>query len=398
MAWAQDIAINTLWRSNTDAETPATSVIDSNNVSNGSIAVNTLNGKAWIRVTGGGTSGWEEIGAPIATPVIVANGGTGVGTHTANGVLVGNGTSNISTVDLSGEGKLLVGHASSSPVALARSSTNNHVLVVDTSTSSGLAWAAQQNDNTQYTATGNGLTLSGTEFSHTNTSSQGNINGSGNAFIQDVTLDEFGHVTALNAEDVSITGTAFSATAVANRGVFVLSTSPTTLNDAAWYASSTSIGSTSNTALRPNVYAKLINTDTDANRMQNLGADSGTDLVLNGADYVKTESSSERYKENIASLSIDTSDIFNLIPKQFKYKDGSFTISAADSETGEEQTITTTGADSFGYIAEEVVDIIPELVSLNSSNQPEAVRYKLLTVLLLEELKALRTRVASLES
>lgn len=50
--------------------------------------------------------------------------------------------------------------------------------------------------DTTYTA-GNGLDLTGTVFSHEDTSSVANSNNSGNTFIQDLTFDEFGHVTGV---------------------------------------------------------------------------------------------------------------------------------------------------------------------------------------------------------
>jgi hypothetical protein len=52
--------------------------------------------------------------------------------------------------------------------------------------------------DTTYTA-GSGLDLVGTEFSHTDTSSQASVNNSGRTYIQDITLDTFGHVTGLTS-------------------------------------------------------------------------------------------------------------------------------------------------------------------------------------------------------
>ncbi len=52
--------------------------------------------------------------------------------------------------------------------------------------------------DTTYTD-GAGLDLVGTEFSHTDTSSQTSVNNSGRTYIQSVTLDTFGHVTALTS-------------------------------------------------------------------------------------------------------------------------------------------------------------------------------------------------------
>ena len=60
--------------------------------------------------------------------------------------------------------------------------------------------------NTTYTA-GNGLDLVGTEFSHTDTSSQTSVNNSGRTYIQDITLDTYGHVTGLTSATETVTDT-----------------------------------------------------------------------------------------------------------------------------------------------------------------------------------------------
>ena len=66
--------------------------------------------------------------------------------------------------------------------------------------------------NTTYSA-GSGLSLSGTTFSHTDTSSQGSSNNSGRTYIQDIILDGYGHVTGINTatETVVNTNTTYSA-------------------------------------------------------------------------------------------------------------------------------------------------------------------------------------------
>lgn len=66
------------------------------------------------------------------------------------------------------------------------------------------------NTDTTYSA-GSGLSLSGTTFSHSDTSSQSSVNNSGNTFIQDITVDTYGHITAL---------TSGTATASANDDIF----------------------------------------------------------------------------------------------------------------------------------------------------------------------------------
>jgi len=60
--------------------------------------------------------------------------------------------------------------------------------------------------NTQYTA-GGGLDLNGTVFSHTDTSSQASVNNSGRTYIQDITLDTYGHVTGLTSATETVTDT-----------------------------------------------------------------------------------------------------------------------------------------------------------------------------------------------
>lgn len=53
-----------------------------------------------------------------------------------------------------------------------------------------------------YTA-GSGLTLTGTVFAHADTSSQASVDNTGATFIQDVALDDFGHVTGLTSTTVT---------------------------------------------------------------------------------------------------------------------------------------------------------------------------------------------------
>ena len=51
---------------------------------------------------------------------------------------------------------------------------------------------------------GSGITVSADAVAHSDTSTQASVNNSGNTFIQDVTLDGFGHVTGLTSGSVSI--------------------------------------------------------------------------------------------------------------------------------------------------------------------------------------------------
>ena len=63
--------------------------------------------------------------------------------------------------------------------------------------------------DTTYTA-GSGLSLSGTVFSHTDTSSQSSLNNVGRTYIQDVSLDSYGHVTGLTTATETVIDTTLS--------------------------------------------------------------------------------------------------------------------------------------------------------------------------------------------
>ena len=110
---------------------------------------------------------------------------------------------------------------------------------------------------------------------------------------------------------------------------------------------------------------------TDGSNTQQLQTDGSANLTWVSA------SSSLRYKEDIKPLEIDSSKIYELTPKSFKFIEGHKT-----SLPGE-----------FGYIAEEVEKILPELVLYDKENRPDALMYELLTVLLLEEVKKLRSMI-----
>lgn len=79
--------------------------------------------------------------------------------------------------------------------------------VVQNTTTGGVQCVAQTVDtNTQYT-NGTGLSLVGTQFNHTDTSSVSNSDNSGNVFIQDITFDTMGHVATIATGTAAFTDT-----------------------------------------------------------------------------------------------------------------------------------------------------------------------------------------------
>ena len=65
--------------------------------------------------------------------------------------------------------------------------------------------------NTTYTADGTSILLSGTQFSHADTSTQASVNNSGRTYIQDITLDTYGHITGITSATETVTDTTYSA-------------------------------------------------------------------------------------------------------------------------------------------------------------------------------------------
>lgn len=81
---------------------------------------------------------------------------------------------------------------------------------------SDYVWETPTDTDTTYSA-GGGLSLAGTTFSHTDTSSQASVNNSGNTVIQDITLDTYGHITGINSTTIS-SGPSTTAGAVGTYG------------------------------------------------------------------------------------------------------------------------------------------------------------------------------------
>lgn len=105
-----------------------------------------------------------------------------------------------------------------------------------------------------------------------------------------------------------------------------------------------------------------------------LTSSTGTNIVASGTNlYLQT--SSRDFKNNIVDTTIDTSKVFNLRTVDYQYK--------------------ATGQKSFGFIAEEVAEVLPDLVNFEE-DKPFSINYSLLSVLLLEELKKVKTQLDSL--
>ncbi|MBW2964946.1 tail fiber domain-containing protein, partial [Candidatus Woesearchaeota archaeon] len=96
-----------------------------------------------------------------------------------------------------------------------------------------------------------------------------------------------------------------------------------------------------------------------------------------GSGRITYTSSSARYKKNIRDIEVATSDVFDLKPRSFEY----------NNNTGSENVT------DFGLIAEEVADVLPEMVLYDDEGRPSNVKYDRLAILLLVELNKTRSEL-----
>ena len=104
---------------------------------------------------------------------------------------------------------------------------------------------------------------------------------------------------------------------------------------------------------------------------------SANDVTVTAAGLLKKVTSSKRYKENIVEMTTPSEKIYDLQPSNFSWKK--------------------TGKNDFGLIAEQVHEILPELSVLDEKGRPEAVRYTMLSVLLLNEVQKLKKEIEELK-
>lgn len=133
---------------------------------------------------------------------------TGNQTITLSGDLSGSGTTSINA-------QIVANAVGANELNVTGNGTTAQFLRSDGDGS--FTWATPTDTNTTYSA-GNGIALTGTTFSvaagggltqdasglsHSDTSSQGSVNNSGNTVIQDITLDTYGHVTAIGSTTIA---------------------------------------------------------------------------------------------------------------------------------------------------------------------------------------------------
>jgi len=104
-------------------------------------------------------------------------------------------------------------------------------------------------------------------------------------------------------------------------------------------------------------------------------------VVIDSNGQLGTVNSSARYKEDINAMGDASERLLSLNPVTFHYKQA-----YANGDKPVE----------YGLIAEEVAQVFPELVVFDEDNQPQTVKYRLLSSLLLNELQKQNRELESL--
>ena len=353
------------------------------------------------------TLGTISTGVWQATDIGVAYGGTGVSTLTANGVLIGNGSSAITSVDMSTKGHVLIGDGSGNPQMLGVG-TNNHVLTADSGETTGVKWAAPA-AAAAGSLTGSTLASGVTASSLTSvgTLSSLAITGSLTVGSNDTGHDAkfFGATSGKymlwdESEDtLAVVGSIVAGNATAEAGIALSAVGSAAQIKADsggddhlyLYAGDNSSNSpavvwtSGNLRFWGGADCFQIATDGGLFAPNLLAASASTDVNINGSDELHSVTSSEYYKYNKRSISIDTSLIYQLQPRSYKFGEKKADAPASWPESEGE-------TDDFGLTAEEVYRVLPELVNMRDG-KPYSVRYSMLPVLMLNEIKKLRNAV-----
>jgi hypothetical protein len=109
---------------------------------------------------------------------------------------------------------------------------------------------------------------------------------------------------------------------------------------------------------------------------------SGATVVITSNGQLGVQTSSERFKEDIADIGDASDGLMQLRPVMFRYRNA-----PADGSKREQ----------YGLIAEEVDKIYPELVVRDSDGRPWALAYQELPALLLNEIQKQRRTIAAQE-
>jgi trimeric autotransporter adhesin len=167
------------------------------------------------------------------------------------------------------------------------------------------SWATPTDTNTTYSA-GSGLSLSGTSFSHSDTSTQASVNNTGRTYIQDITLDSFGHVTSINSATETVVNTDTNTTSLP-----IENSAGTTQFTATDTTGLQFVGSGATSVAFDSTNKRVTISSTDTNTDTNTTYSAGSGLSLSGTTFSHSDTSSASNVNNsgntfIQDITIDT--------------------------------------------------------------------------------------------
>ena len=161
-------------------------------------------------------AGWTSNSGDI-TGVTAGSGISGGGT--SGTVTITNSAPNIVQTTISGNAYSATVLQTARTIAGVSFNGSANISLNNNAITNGAGYTGNVGDITGVTA-GTGITGGGTSgtvtISHADTSSQATVNNSGNTYIQDVTLDTFGHVTGLVSSTTTLGGLGFTGATNAN--------------------------------------------------------------------------------------------------------------------------------------------------------------------------------------
>lgn len=364
----------------------------------------------------GGTTGLTFAGAgsteTVGGTLVVANGGTGNTTFTAYSVLCAGTTATGVFQNVSGLGSsgnvLTSNGAGALPTWQAAASGGITTINGDSGSVTGSTVSIKTNgatnggSSTSFSGSGTAMTFNVTDANNNTIIGKG----AGNGAMSSVNLVGLGYQVLKAATSAgSSVAIGFSAMTAATSGGFNVAIGGSSLSALTTGQANVCVGTTTATsytgAESSNIILGYNNTGTlgESNVLRigngtgtgfgNLNQSfisgitgitvTGTAVLISAGNQLGIAVSSRKYKENIKDMAGVSSDIYKLRPVTFTLKDN------------EDQST------QFGLIAEEVYEVMPDLVVLDKEGDPQTVQYHELPAILLNEIQKLNKRIAALE-
>ena len=235
--------------------------------------------------------------------------------------------------------------------------------------------------------------------SHADTSTQASVNNTGRTYIQDVTLDTYGHVTGLTSATETVTDSGNTITSIGTSGdlssgnITLIPGGATTISKSGQNITISSTNTqysnlnqftngpgyttyTSNQATNNNSNVKF-----DGLRVGDTTAAPANTIQCTG-DVVAFASSDERLKDNLSPITNSLEKVGQLKGYEFDWNDKQVVHSGHD----------------VGVIAQEVEKVVPEIVETREHDGYKAVKYEKLVPLLINAINDLKAEIEELKS